>query len=349
MSASKQVPPEECANKRRLLIGNGHSIGCLDSFRYSALYQKITDSGLPAHIQDVFSHFGESNFEAVLRALDDGAWMATHYGMINTDTSRNMLNDYSLVKNYLADAISSVHPINASRIPGRKYEASHSFFSHFDDIYSLNYDLLAYWTVLSKDPHKFCDGFFRDEDTPLDCCEYMPEKTRGKPRIYWLHGALHLYTDGGSVRKRVWEGTGINLIDQIREALNRKEYPLFVAEGDSLSKLKKIEASSYLFDCLDKFSRIQGQLFIYGHSLPAQDQHILDMIAKNIELRHLWISLHGAAETPSNQNIILAAEKIARHRQSHIGTQPMTGTRGGINIHYFDSDSASVGGDTPAI
>ena len=346
IAASESVDPNTCAKKRRLLLGNGFSMGCLETFGYKALYEKVVEMGLSQHVQNVFAHFGQCNFEAVLKALDDGAWLAEHYQMQASDTDMNMQSDYEFLKNALASAISEVHPPNTGAISDDQYEHCYTFLSHFDDIYTVNYDLLLYWTSLTREPFGFEDDFNRDADTPDEYCEYMPYAgNSSKSHLYFLHGALHLYTAGGTVRKRVWERTGVQLITQIREALENKEYPLVVTEGDSESKLRHIESSSYLWNCFRKFHGIEGKLFVYGHSLSKQDSHIINSIAENFALRHLWIGLHGDIDKESNQKIIQEAELLKSRREHYIGNRKMSGKRGDLNVHFFDSASANVWGD----
>ena len=186
LAASESVDPNTCAKKQRLFLGNGFSMGCLKTFGYTALYEKIIEMGLPDHVQDIFTHFGQCNFEAVLKALDDGTWMSEHYKMQSTDSSLNMSNDYESLKKSLASAISEVHPPHSGIISAHQYEHCYKFISYFDDIYTVNYDLLLYWTSLTREPFKFEDDFYRDADTPDEYCEYMPyAKKSVNPHLYF--------------------------------------------------------------------------------------------------------------------------------------------------------------------
>ena len=58
--------------------------------------------------------------------------------------------------------------------------------------------------------------------------------------IHYLHGALHLFDAGHQLQKYTWVNTGNALVDQATEALKNDLFPVFVAEGDSKSKLTKI-------------------------------------------------------------------------------------------------------------
>lgn len=229
-------------------------------------------------------------------------------------------------------------------ITDEKYNACYSFISNFDDIYTVNYDLLLYWTSLHREPFAFTDSFSKDEDTDGNDCEFMPHNYADGRGLYFLHGALHLYSDGKVVRKRVWKETNIPLVTQIRTALEDKKYPLVVAEGDSDSKLEHIQESSYLSNCLRKFRGIQGHLFTFGHSLSDQDRHIVEVISKNVELRHLWIGIRGDFTKATNQRFLDLAQKMQQQRKDHIGDKKVGKKKGDLTVHFYDADSANVWG-----
>lgn len=334
----------DAANKRRLLLGNGFSMACFGDFDYKTLYQKVKDEGIPAKVQKVFEKYGETNFEAILKLLDDSSWMAVTYGLCQNQDESEMKQDYEALKLALTNAITAVHPEHRGLVEDEKYDACYAFISNFDDLYTVNYDLLLYWTSLHREPFKFTDLFSKDEDTEGNDCECMPHQASSGAGIYFLHGALHLYTDEKSVRKRVWKDTDIPLVTQIRAALEDKNYPLVVAEGDSKSKMMQIEGSSYLSNCQRKFQGIQGHLFTFGHSLSDQDQHIVDMISKNTSLRHLWIGIRGDFTKRSNKRFLELAKRMRQRRQDHIEGKKLRGKKGGLEVHFYDADSAKVWG-----
>lgn len=336
---------KECPNQKRLLLGNGFSMACYGDFGYKALYAEVKDLGLSPQLEGIFKQFGQTNFEAVLKLLDQSDWMAKHYKMKATSKALDMRKDYEMLKQNLAEAICSVHPDHSAIIPNAKYDHCYSFINNFDSIYTINYDLLLYWTSLRVQPFAFRDYFSRDEDTDGHDCEFMPERNGDGKSIYFLHGALHLYHDGSTVRKRVWKDTGVQLLTQIRTALENKQYPLVVAEGDSEDKLKQIQESSYLSNALRKFKGIQGHLFVFGSSLSDSDNHIVEVIAKNLELRHLWIGVRGGFEKGHNAHLLQVAERITSKRDQTLSRiekkrkNPKT-----IMVHFFDSESAKAWG-----
>lgn len=140
----------------------------------------------------------------------------------------------------------------------------------FSTIFTLNYDLLLYWVQLSL-THQFRDGFglgteqngFRGPFSELAYCE-----------IYNLHGGLHLFQDDrGEIEKRVHQGSGV--IDAISETvLNDGRLPVYVAEGTSTAKIRRINSVRYLSHCYSKLQNLAGNVFVFGHSADENDQHV---------------------------------------------------------------------------
>ncbi|OGL72207.1 hypothetical protein A3D69_01090 [Candidatus Uhrbacteria bacterium RIFCSPHIGHO2_02_FULL_54_11] len=334
----------DSAGKKRLLLGNGFSMACFGGFGYTALYERVKNLGIPEKVQKIFEKYGETNFEAILKLLDDSSWVAETYGLCSDGSQSEIKKDYEALKLALTNAITEVHPEHRGLITDEKYNACYAFISNFDDIYTVNYDLLLYWTSLHREPFAFTDSFSKDKDTDGNDCEFMPHNHADGSGLYFLHGALHLYSDGKVVRKRVWKETNIPLVTQIRAALEDKKYPLVVAEGDSDSKLEHIQESSYLSNCLRKFRGIQGHLFAFGHSLSDQDRHIVEVISKNVELRHLWIGIRGDFTKPTNQRFLDLAQRMQQERKDQIGDKKFRGKKGDLTVHFYDADSAKVWG-----
>jgi hypothetical protein len=129
------------------------------------------------------------------------------------------------------------------------------------------------------------DGFRApDDESDAPFVVWDGEESHNQ-NVYHLHGALHLYDHGPDLRKICWERAGgVPLIDQVMNALNEGSFPLFVSEGSSLSKVERIRHSGYLHHGLRSFRAIcdvqKNVLFIFGHSLHENDDHILEQIEK---------------------------------------------------------------------
>lgn len=327
----------------RVLLGNGFSIGAHAQFRYGTLYEQARAQGLPQHVLEIFDRYGTTNFEEVLRQLDSGQWLAEHYRMQSTDPERDMVADYERLKEALVEAISASHPPFADAVGREKLDACYQFLLPFNDVYTTNYDLLLYWTSLTQQPFRFEDGFGREVDTDDAYCVFLPTGS-DRPHLYFLHGALHLTTVDGEVRKLVWNTTGLRLIDQVRAGLERKEYPLIVSEGTALNKRERIEASSYLSYVLRKFEGIQGTLFTYGWGLSEQDRHLLEAIEKNTGLDRLFVGVYGDPESEANGRLIQTASRLVEGRNRVLGSG-RTGRRpkkGQLEVQFYDADTANV-------
>lgn len=142
-----------------------------------------------------------------------------------------------------------------------------------------------------------------------------------------------MFDAGTEIQKYTWINTGIRLIEQIRDALTRNYYPLFVAEGSSDEKLVRIRHSDYLAKAYRSFSSITGALFIYGHSLAENDEHYLRKIERG-KVRHIFVGLYGDPNSEANKDIILRAERMSEARHP---SRP-------LEVSFFDSESASVWG-----
>ena len=59
---------------------------------------------------------------------------------------------------------------------------------------------------------------------------------------------------------------------------------------------------------------IGGTLFIYGHSLDPNDEHIIRLIPKS-NVKQLFVSIYGDDNSEDNQRIITRANSLALERK----------------------------------
>lgn len=319
--------------KKHILLGNGFSIGAHPLFRYESLYEKACANGLSAHIQAIFDHYGTQNFERVLRQLSEARWMARHYQLSPANHDLDMAKDHRLVRHVLVESITRSHPGTRDQIEDEKLAGCALFLDQFDSVFTTNYDLVLYWALLFRTPFRFSDSF-RWGDNGLHGHLVFSSPTiapNDDKRIYFLHGALHLFVEDGEVKKRRWGGhENLPLIDQIKSGIaNERRYPLFVSEGSSSEKRRQIEASSYLSYCQASFESIEGALFTYGQALSTQDDHILDWIRRNNRVTHFFVGLQGDLLTERNQATILRVR--AMHQ-----------ARGSLEVRFYDSTTADL-------
>jgi hypothetical protein len=165
----------------------------------------------------------------------------------------------------------------------------------------------------------------------------MGESGAHAQRVHYLHGALHLFDAGAELQKYTWVNTGKPLLDQAREAMGANKFPLFVAEGKSHQKLAKIKHSAYLHHSYKSFSSQMAQrddaLFIFGHSLADNDQHVLKKIARG-RIAQVYVGLYGDPARQENKQIQSAATALAHSRSKQVA----------LDVALFDAASARVWG-----
>lgn len=337
MSFDQAIQKSEQYTKRHVLLGNGFSIACRPNiFIYGRLFERADFSALSPAVRNAFEALDTQDFERVIRALRDSSRLVNLYDGIPGDVAERMRQDADGLKSVLVNTIASSHPEMPSDISDDEYAACRHFLSHFDTVYTLNYDLLLYWAQMhveeGEEPNSD-DGFRKPEyDFEADYVTWEPYQSH-EQNMWFLHGALHVFDAGNEVQKYTWINTGIRLIEQIRDALQREYFPLFVAEGTSREKQARIRHSDYLAKAYRSFSEIGGCLFVYGHSLAENDEHFLQRIEKG-KIQHLFVGLYGDHESEDNKRIIKRAELMATSRSYK---RP-------LDVSFYDSASAHVWG-----
>ena len=318
-----------------VLLGNGFSRACQnDIFAYDALFDRADFNSLSPLARESFNVLATRDFEIVMRALRDAAKLLRVYAPDDHNLSIRLRDDANGLREVLVRAIAQNHPEHPAEIADARYAACKRFLAHFKSIYTLNYDLLLYWALMKQElePDVPCDdGFRTPEEGEQDYVTWEPG--RHAQNVHYLHGALHIFDAKTEVQKYTWTNTGIRLIEQIRQALNNDLYPIFVAEGESAQKFERIRHSDFLSKAYRSFQEIQHTLFVYGHSMAANDDHILRLIGKG-KLKQLFVGIYG---DPENDGNLLIARK-AEYLQS---TRPRTRP---LEVEYFDAQSAQVWG-----
>ena len=277
-----------------------------------------------------------------METLQRAAKLAPVYGF---DQAR-MSEHAELLKEVLVQAIAGRHPSRPSEISEDQYRNCRAFLAEFiganrakpGRIFSLNYDLLLYWAVLhdifdidwgvgetsvNPDQELGNDDGFRAPEDDFDA-DYVAweqyEASKGQT-ITFLHGALHLYQRGSELAKLCWERSGNKpLMDQIRLALDQNRFPLFVSEGDTEQKLSRINRSAYLAKGLRSFAQCcktkPNSLFVIGHSLADNDEHVLRRIRKG-GCGRMFVSIHGNMDDEWNKQVVEKAHAMSAQRPDH--------------------------------
>jgi len=320
--------------KRHVLLGNGFSRAWRDDiFSYDALLDQAGFGALSPFARRAFDALGTTDFEDVMRALRSAAALIRLYDSKNENLPRRLVEDAAGLREVLVQTIASRHPERPSAVMPDEYEHARTFLANFKTVYTLNYDLLLYWALMQQEVEPtilFDDGFRTPDEGPAEYVTWDVEKT-DRQNIHYLHGALHVFDAGHETQKYTWVNTGDALIDQVRTALENNLYPLFVSEGDSNQKLAKIKHSDFLARSYRSFAKIGGSLYVYGHSMAASDDHILQLIEKN-RCAQLFVGLYGDPDSPANQGIRARSEELAETRPE----------RKPLEVGYFDAASAQV-------
>jgi hypothetical protein len=197
-------------------------------------------------------------------------------------------------------------------------------------------DLLLYWAQMHTEegaPPASDDGFRKPEDDYAAAYVTWEPGNSHKQNTWFLHGALHLFDAGTEIQKFTWINTGVRLIDQVRDALGKGYFPIFVAEGTSQEKLARIRHNDYLAKAYRSFIEIGGALFVYGHSLASNDEHYLKRIERSKKITNLYVGIYGDPNSRENKAIMARARRMDYPKRF----KP-------LRVMFFDAASAKVWG-----
>lgn len=316
-----------------LLLGNGFSQAYSPDFGYARLRDRAEmDDKLTVQQAKLFEHADSDDFETVINHLEQSARLIRLYDPDDAQLTASLEADAHAVKNGLVETLTQIHPTSARSIQQPKYVAVRHFLSHFTNIFTVNYDLLLYWSVnqdeLQPEVVK-SDGFRRPEG---ELVWVHPDRDDDQ-RVFFLHGAMHLYTADDDLRKIV-TASGSNIVDQLRANLSEGRYPLVVTEGSRQNKEARIGQSPYLTYCHRRLARLNGALFVHGVALSDNDQHILDAIADQPgRITALYVGLFGPPSAARNR-VQLAAEEMVEACKARFGDAP--------SLTFYDSATANL-------
>jgi hypothetical protein len=301
---------------RALLIGNGFSA---QYFTYTSL---LAESGLEEStpLRNLFSALKTADFEAVVRALESAAIVEQAYG--NEDHAKEFETHAQEVREALVRAVNKTHPAHREDL-AFQYESSAKFIGNFGTVFSVNYDLLLYWVSLEN--AKLRDGFGLGEQKGQFIGPFLET---AYCEVFNLHGGLHLFDSGaGDILKALDSGEGV--IATITDTIaNKRRLPVYVAEGTTAQKMKKINSIAYLRHCYGMLRKNAASIFIYGHSAHDNDAHIYRAIFES-EAQHVYFGIFK----PDNDKLKTLDGLLARYQKS-------SGTDKGYS--FYDSESAAV-------
>ncbi|PSL17297.1 DUF4917 family protein [Shimia abyssi] len=303
---------------KALLIGNGFSA---QYFTYSNLLAEANlEEGSPTRA--LFDRLDTLDFEVVIRAMENATIVELAYG--NEEHASQLEKDAQTVREALVNAVNATHPAHREDLVFQ-YESAAAFLKHFGKVFTLNYDLLLYWVNLEKRLLK--DGFGLGKD--VDDGRFKgPFLEHAYCHIFNLHGGLHLFQNEiGEVYKALNYGDGVisNITHEIAE---NGRLPLYVAEGTSKSKMRKINSVEYLRHCFHALQNTTASVFVFGHSADPNDAHIYHALFGS-KAKHVYFGIFQ----PSDDKVRAADAELAKYKKL-----------GGDDVSYsfFDSESAKV-------
>jgi hypothetical protein len=139
------------AKNRHLLLGNGFSIALKpDIFTYGSLFENADFSNAP-NIVALFTKLETQDFEVAIRHIQDAISVLTVYSPATRELISTLGRDASTVKDALVSAIAKRHPNRPYDITNAEYAACRVFLRYFGHIFTLNYDVLLYWTLMQDE------------------------------------------------------------------------------------------------------------------------------------------------------------------------------------------------------
>jgi len=321
----------------KLLLGNGASRAVWDGLKYPSLYQAADETGrIDNHLKELFSDFGTNDFELILRLLSQTNRINKKLHI--KDDKTEFL--YIKLRQTLIDTIRDKHPkheqVKLSLIPMA------NFMSSFQDILSLNYDLLVYWAMLEWNEihgNWFKDGFVDDGRFDNNYYEYLykPRGADNTTMVFYPHGSLILATDFSGSEIKLSKSGENYLLDIILNIWETGYHvPLFVSEGGPTEKLEAIRRSNYLKTVYDTAVNDKTEsLAIFGWSFRDEDEHILRGIIKG-GVERIAVSVHtssGNAESfceTVHHKLNMVYHELGKEKRKTVRKCP---------VYFFDSDS----------
>jgi hypothetical protein len=290
-------------NNRHVLLGNGFSQAWNHQvFNYKFLFERADFGNRNDAIKSLFIKFDTYDFETVMFNMLASVDVLESYGGDKNLISK-IKEDTEILKESLIQVITECHPQLPSNVSDDEYELARHFLNEFKQIFTLNYDLLMYWARNKSDiaPEEFnTDDGFRWPNT------WYAYREDVNQQVFFLHGALHLYDDS-TIKKHAYNNEAeSSIVYQVRANLRENKFPLFISEPTYAKKAEKIKHNPYLDYCFRKLKKLDGDVFIFGHSFDESDKHIFDEL-KESDASRFYVSIFGNEHSEQNQRTIANA------------------------------------------
>lgn len=278
-----------------ILIANGFSQAWDASiFNYASILDAASFGTRDKEIKGLFKLSETYDFETIMGQLVSAQMVLETFDE-DPALITQIKDDQETLKSSLVSAIAKTHPSLPSEVTDHQFVAVRKFLSTFQNIFSLNYDLLLYWAInkfnLKPDNYRVDDGFRYPT---------VWNVTGTNQNLFFLHGGLHIFDEEVNIRKHACTDEGLTIVDQVRSNLNMHKFPLFVSEPTAEKKKIKIEHNPYLYKAFNKFGELGGTLFIHGHSMDENDKHIFDQIVFS-NVTKVYVSIFGDENSAENK------------------------------------------------
>ncbi|MCH7349380.1 DUF4917 family protein [Aeromonas sp. MR7] len=232
----------------------------------------------------------------------------------NLDAIRSL---YYNVRKSLIEAVNLAH-VAYEHVP---VDLIQEQLSNYEMIFTTNYDLIPYWSMMSNNFNGFCDYFWNES------CTFVANNTeiwRNETPIHYLHGAIHLKTTPTGITSKV-KTTGETSIKNIINEQDLESIPLFISEGKSDIKLRRIRENDYLSFCYNRLMQNDKNMVVFGHGLDKEfDEHILKAI-RSSKVKKLAISVYSGMRNADKA--VFTSSINAFFADS------------GIELHFFESST----------
>lgn len=271
------------AQFKTILIGNGFSIGLQSTFKYDSLMEK---ADFDKHITQIFSDLNTVDFEIALESLNRADYVIKALGKDEPEIRET----YQTIRSRLFETVRSLHPLYQD-IGYETFIRIRRCLADYNTIYTTNYDVLLYWSILSQQhPYRYFDYFYK---RPYNTFEFEAGYRMAQRSMYYLHGAVHLWHDPmtGSIGKHVANGNQLlEVIEQQPPDWPNAE-PLFVSEGDAERKREAIKRSVYLRVALEELTSCSESIVVFGFGFGDSDRHILNAVAQKARYGHRRVAV----------------------------------------------------------
>lgn len=269
----------ECDGDKSILLGNGFGISFdnamgQNNFNWNSLLDLCDiEDGSELHELLSENHF---DFELVHQKLNNTIDVLNLYDD-SPALAEHLTEQIQYLREQLIVAVGESHPESFVRLRSRTERLAlddaiancRGFLTEFDEVFSLNYDLLLYWVRCNQRPNLGRDSF-----TSLDSELVFSPSDRAN--FFFPHGSLFIYRDGVSAIKS-GSSRDYPILARLEDNIERGKFPMCISEGTGKQKMDEIKKNHYLLYSYNRIKESTGTIFTFGCSfIDSKDSHIIE-------------------------------------------------------------------------